>query len=771
MTLTPSTLRLDLKCGRGAISEGEKCHVGPATKVQEKSAAKKSESKGLTGKQKAQVAGLVAYAALGAASLYQLKNIRKAYSEKFDPAQRYKPFESTLGDPSDVLNNIARSDKQAGPSLFGDVSFGKYKDKDVVVKSFGKKGLSGSMQIRQMQQQGIISKNTADALVRGQNALQMNEVQGAFLAGQLGIGPKVVAAGNGTRRTLLGPERENVLVTEVAKGRPLSSQDALLRQGPKLQEQLQRNPGAAIKKIAALQWRGFTKGTEISSVNKDRIIRNLRKMHTMGMSHNDLHPGNIFISKEGAQFIDFGTSDRGGASVASEFVRLMNPPRTGLQQAGGMGYNLRSMDPAGYKTAEARIRQVIGKRVGKLTSADIQKALSKSKDKDTLEANLQRIVDEFYVQYGKRTDALTPASVRCDAARSKPCGESHIPAANTCHKRGGGMSTRKKAAIAAGLGAAALGIGALAYAGRRKRTQVGPVRVAPPSRPSRPQLPGTPEPDYPRLPGITPKGLLPPARKRKSKTQRMRENTAAAVTAAEQRIAQTAKEEVRRLGQIGNTMAAAGEAAGMATKTAARELRLRTEAARRRFEPGYRRPDQKRLPEGEQPRLTPGNVAPQREPLPIDPRTGQPRRRRARGFGRTDAADPCWKGYVQVGMKRKGGRRVPNCVPASSGVARPKAKSDVWATGFDTEDSKKYTKQVRDPKTGRTRTVRYGAKGYRIAPGTDKGDRYCARSFGDMKSEGYNCAGAERNTPLCLSRAKWRCSGKTSRRDGLTPGK
>jgi len=100
------------------------------------------------------------------------------------------------------------------------------------------------------------------------------------------------------------------------------------------------------------------------------------------------------------------------------------------------------------------------------------------------------------------------------------------------------------------------------------------------------------------------------------------------------------------------------------------------------------------------------------------------------------------------------------------------SKTDVWAKGFDSEDDKKYTKQVRDPKTGRTRTVRYGAKGYRIAPGTDKGDRYCARSFGDMKSEGYNCAGAERNTPLCLSRAKWRCSGKTSRRDSaLTPGK
>ncbi len=33
--------------------------------------------------------------------------------------------------------------------------------------------------------------------------------------------------------------------------------------------------------------------------------------------------------------------------------------------------------------------------------------------------------------------------------------------------------------------------------------------------------------------------------------------------------------------------------------------------------------------------------------------------------------DPCWKGYTQVGMKKKGGRKVPNCVP-SKGV--PDAK-------------------------------------------------------------------------------------------------
>lgn len=121
-------------------------------------------------------------------------------------------------------------------------------------------------------------------------------------------------------------------------------------------------------------------------------------------------------------------------------------------------------------------------------------------------------------------------------------------------------------------------------------------------------------------------------------------------------------------------------------------------------------------------------------------------------------ADPCWEGYQAIGMKRKGKKRVPNCVPVA-------AKDD--------EDGKKYTKVVTNPETGRKNKVRYGAQGYRIAPGTDKGDRYCARSFGDMKSHGKDCSGPDRNTPLCLSRAKWKCSGKSSRRGdaALTPGK
>lgn len=25
--------------------------------------------------------------------------------------------------------------------------------------------------------------------------------------------------------------------------------------------------------------------------------------------------------------------------------------------------------------------------------------------------------------------------------------------------------------------------------------------------------------------------------------------------------------------------------------------------------------------------------------------------------------DPCWKGYKQLGMKKKNGKQVPNCIP------------------------------------------------------------------------------------------------------------
>jgi len=38
-------------------------------------------------------------------------------------------------------------------------------------------------------------------------------------------------------------------------------------------------------------------------------------------------------------------------------------------------------------------------------------------------------------------------------------------------------------------------------------------------------------------------------------------------------------------------------------------------------------------------------------------------------------ANPCWKGYVQVGEKTLKGKQVPNCIPQKSGkdkIAKPR---------------------------------------------------------------------------------------------------
>jgi hypothetical protein len=53
------------------------------------------------------------------------------------------------------------------------------------------------------------------------------------------------------------------------------------------------------------------------------------------------------------------------------------------------------------------------------------------------------------------------------------------------------------------------------------------------------------------------------------------------------------------------------------------------------------------------------------------------------------------------------------------------------------------------------KTVKFGAKGYSIAPGTPKGDSYCARSAGIKKCAKPPCAND-------LSRKAWGCEGKKS---------
>ena len=75
---------------------------------------------------------------------------------------------------------------------------------------------------------------------------------------------------------------------------------------------------------------------------------------------------------------------------------------------------------------------------------------------------------------------------------------------------------------------------------------------------------------------------------------------------------------------------------------------------------------------------------------------------------------------------------------------------------------KRSKKVITNPKTGRKKTVPYGDKRYIVSAGTAKGDSYCARSAGQMKK--HPKAAKNPNSPLRLSRAKWKCSGSKSRK-------
>ena len=68
--------------------------------------------------------------------------------------------------------------------------------------------------------------------------------------------------------------------------------------------------------------------------------------------------------------------------------------------------------------------------------------------------------------------------------------------------------------------------------------------------------------------------------------------------------------------------------------------------------------------------------------------------------------------------------------------------------------------------TSSGKKVSYGQAGQakgggpRVRPGTSNGDAYCARSAGQMKS--HPKAAKDPNSPLRLSRKRWKCSGTKS---------
>lgn len=57
--------------------------------------------------------------------------------------------------------------------------------------------------------------------------------------------------------------------------------------------------------------------------------------------------------------------------------------------------------------------------------------------------------------------------------------------------------------------------------------------------------------------------------------------------------------------------------------------------------------------------------------------------------------------------------------------------------------------------------IHFGAKGYTISPGTSKGDRYCARSYGIVDKEGKPTRD-DIESANYWSRKMWKCKGERS---------
>lgn len=74
--LTPKTIRLDLKCGKGSISKGEKCRKGPATQVRELAEKVAPAALGL-----GVAAGLIALRRRGRANAQRPREVPKVSSD------------------------------------------------------------------------------------------------------------------------------------------------------------------------------------------------------------------------------------------------------------------------------------------------------------------------------------------------------------------------------------------------------------------------------------------------------------------------------------------------------------------------------------------------------------------------------------------------------------------------------------------------------------------------------------------------------------------
>ena len=122
--------------------------------------------------------------------------------------------------------------------------------------------------------------------------------------------------------------------------------------------------------------------------------------------------------------------------------------------------------------------------------------------------------------------------------------------------------------------------------------------------------------------------------------------------------------------------------------------------------------------------------------------------------------DACWKGYTAVGMKMKGGRKVPNCVPEETQIdevaawQRKEGKSE--SGGLNQKGVESYRRENPGSKLQTAVTT----KPSKLKPGSKAAKRrksFCARMSGMKKRLTSAKTARDPDSRINKSLRKWNC--------------
>jgi len=120
--------------------------------------------------------------------------------------------------------------------------------------------------------------------------------------------------------------------------------------------------------------------------------------------------------------------------------------------------------------------------------------------------------------------------------------------------------------------------------------------------------------------------------------------------------------------------------------------------------------------------------------------------------------DPCWVGYKQVGMKKKGGKMVPNCVKEGCSNWREELSED-WQKVNKKDKTDGMSQKAVDAYKRENPGSKLKTAVTEKNPGGKRAKRrksFCARSNGQRKMHNIDCS----KTPdkaICKARKRWRC--------------